>query len=55
MTTMYYEERLRAFAEGKRLGRLTKGVGAPEECGCEAPRCNPTEALFMYCGMAKSH
>jgi hypothetical protein len=44
MTTTTYEERLRAFAEGKRLGRLAKAVRDPEEdsacdaCGSTLPR-----------------
>ncbi len=36
MTTTYYEERLRAFAEGKRLGRLAKAVRDPEDGVCDA-------------------
>src|SRR3990170_7870564 len=36
MTSAYYEERLRAFAEGKRLGRLAKAVRDPEEGVCDA-------------------
>ncbi len=43
MTTTYYEERLRAFAERKRLGRLAKAVRDPEggecdDCGSTLPR-----------------
>ena len=36
MTKTYYEERLRAFAEGKRLGRLAKAVRDPEDGVCDA-------------------
>ena len=36
MTSTYYEERLRAFAEGKRLGRLAKAVRDPEDGVCDA-------------------
>jgi len=36
MTTMTYEERLRAFAEGKRLGQLSKAVRDPEAGMCDA-------------------
>ncbi len=36
MTTTYYEERLRAFADGKRLGRLAKAVRDPEDGVCDA-------------------
>ena len=36
MTSTYYEERLRAFAEGKRLGRLAKAVRDPEGGVCDA-------------------
>ncbi len=43
MTSTYYEERLRAFAERKRLGRLAKAVRDPEDgvcdgCGSALPR-----------------
>ena len=43
MTTTYYEERLRTFAEGKRLGRLAKAVrdsenGVCDACGSTLPR-----------------
>ncbi len=43
MTTTYYEERLRTFAEGKRLGRLAKAVrdsedGVCDACGSALPR-----------------
>jgi hypothetical protein len=43
MTTTTYEERLLAFAEGKRLGQLAKAVRDPENgvcdaCGSELPR-----------------
>ncbi len=36
MTSAYYEERLRAFAEGRRLGRLAKAVRDPEDGVCDA-------------------
>ncbi len=36
MTSTCYEERLRAFAEGKRLGRLAKAVRDPEDGVCDA-------------------
>jgi hypothetical protein len=36
MTTMTYEERLLAFAEGKRLGQLSKAVRDPEDGVCDA-------------------
>jgi hypothetical protein len=43
MTTVTYEERLRAFAEGKRLGQLAKAVrdvedGVCDACGSALPR-----------------
>ena len=43
MTTTYYEERLRVFADGKRLGRLAKAVrdsegGVCDACGSTLPR-----------------
>jgi len=46
MTTMYYEERLRAFAEGKRLGRLTKAVRDPEDGVCDACGSTLPRTLF---------
>lgn len=36
MTATYYEERLRAFADGKRLGRLAKAVRDPVDGVCDA-------------------
>ena len=41
MTTTYYEERLRAFAERKRLGRLAKAVRDPEDVECVTPAARP--------------
>ncbi len=46
MTTTYYEERLRAFAEGKRLGRLTKAVRDPEDGVCDACGSTLPRTLF---------
>jgi len=46
MTTMYYEERLRAFAEGKRLGRLAKAVRDPEDGVCDACGSTLPRTLF---------
>ncbi len=46
MTTTYYEERLRAFAEGKRLGRLAKSVQDPEDGVCDACGSTLPRTLF---------
>ncbi len=46
MTTTYYEERLRAFAEGKRLGRLAKAVRDPEDGACDACGSTLPRTLF---------
>ncbi len=46
MTTTYYEERLRAFAEGKRLGRLAKAVHDPEGGVCDACGSTLPRTLF---------
>ncbi len=46
MTTTYYEERLRAFAEGKRLGRLAKAVRDPENGVCDACGSTLPRTLF---------
>ena len=46
MTTTYYEERLRAFAEGKRLGRLAKAVLDPEGGVCDACGSTLPRTLF---------
>ncbi len=46
MTTSIYEERLRAFAEGKRLGRLTKAVRGPEDGVCDACGSTLPRTLF---------
>ena len=46
MTTTYYEERLRDFAEGKRLGRLAKAVRDPEGGGCDACGSTLPRTLF---------
>ncbi len=46
MTTTYYEERLRAFAEGKRLGRLAKAVRDPENGLCDACGSTLPRTLF---------
>ena len=46
MTTTYYEERLRAFAEGKRLGRLAKAVRHPEDGVCDACGSTLPRTLF---------
>ena len=46
MTTTYYEERLRAFAEGKRLGRLAKAVRDPEDGVCDA--CGSTLPRILF-------
>ena len=46
MTTTYYEERLRAFAEGKRLSRLAKAVRDPEDGVCDACGSTLPRTLF---------
>ena len=46
MTTTYYEERLRAFAEGKRMGRLAKAVRDPEDGVCDACGSTLPRTLF---------
>ena len=46
MTTTCYEERLRAFAEGKRLGRLAKAVLDPEDGVCDACGSTLPRTLF---------
>ncbi len=46
MTTTCYEERLRAFAEGKRLGRLAKAVLDPEDGACDACGSTLPRTLF---------
>ncbi len=46
MTTTYYEKRLRAFAEGKRLGRLAKAVRDPEDGVCDACGSTLPRTLF---------
>ncbi len=46
MTTTYYEERMRAFAEGKRLGRLAKAVRDPEDGVCDACGSTLPRTLF---------
>jgi len=46
MTSTYYEERLRAFAEGKRLGRLAKAVRDPEDGVCDACGSTLPRTLF---------
>ena len=46
MTTTYYEDRLRAFAEGKRLGRLAKAVRDPEDGVCDACGSTLPRTLF---------
>ncbi len=46
MTTTYYEERLRAFAEGKRLGRLAKAVRDPADGVCDACGSTLPRTLF---------
>ncbi len=46
MTTTYYEERLRDFAEGKRLGRLAKAVRDPEDGMCDACGSTLPRTLF---------
>ena len=46
MTTTYYQERLRAFAEGKRLGRLAKAVRDPEDGVCDACGSTLPRTLF---------
>ena len=46
MTTTYYEERLRAFAEAKRLGRLAKAVRDPENGVCDACGSTLPRTLF---------
>ena len=46
MTTNYYEERLRAFAEAKRLGRLAKAVRDPENGVCDACGSTLPRTLF---------
>ena len=46
MTTSTYEERLRAFAEGKRLGRLAKAVREPEDGVCDACGSTLPRTLF---------
>ena len=46
MTSAYYEEQLRAFAEGKRLGRLAKAVRDPEDGVCDACGSTLPRTLF---------
>ncbi len=46
MTTTYYEERLRGFAEGKRLGRLAKAVRDSEDGVCDACGSTLPRTLF---------
>ena len=46
MTTTYYEDRLRAFAAGKRLGRLAKAVRDPEDGVCDACGSTLPRTLF---------
>ena len=46
MTTTYYEERLRVFAEGKRLGRLAKAVRDPADGVCDACGSTLPRTLF---------
>ncbi len=46
MTTTYYEKQLRAFAEGKRLGRLAKAVRDPEDGVCDACGSTLPRTLF---------
>ena len=46
MTMTYYEERLRAFADGKRLGRLAKAVRDPEDGVCDACGSTLPRTLF---------
>ena len=46
MTTTYYEGRLQAFAEGKRLGRLAKAVRDPENSVCDACGSTLPRTLF---------
>src|SRR3990172_8425265 len=46
MTTMYYEDRLRAFAESKRLGRLANAVRDPEDGVCDACGSTLPRTLF---------
>ncbi len=46
MTTTYYEERLRVFADGKRLGRLAKAVRDPEGGVCDACGSSLPRTLF---------
>ncbi len=46
MTTTYYEERLQAFAEGKRLGRLAKAVRDPADGVCDACGSTLPRTLF---------
>ena len=49
MTTNYYEERLRAFAEGKRLGRLAKRYGIPRT-ECVTPAARPCRFPYSASG-----
>jgi hypothetical protein len=46
MTATYYEERLWAFADGKRLGRLAKAVRDPEDGVCDACGSTLPRTLF---------
>ncbi len=46
MTTTHYEERLRTFADGKRLGRLAKAVRDPEDGVCDACGSTLPRTLF---------
>ena len=46
MTTTNYEERLQAFAKGKRLGRLAKAVLDPEDGVCDACGSTLPRTLF---------
>ncbi len=46
MTTESYDERLEAFARGKRLGRLTSVVGNPKDSLCDACGSTLPSTLF---------
>ena len=46
MTSTYYEERLRIFADGKRLGQLAKAVRDQEDGVCDACGSTLPRTLF---------
>ena len=55
MTTETYDNRLRAFAEGKRLGRLAKAVRDPEDGSCDACGSTLPSTLFGLKDSTEGH